>query len=769
MPIRISILTKGLLLVGVPLLFQLVFMGLIAQAQRRERDAARWFVHTQEVIQQTDRVVTHLLDAEMSSLGSVLTDNPAFADSYDDAKQELTEDLDKLRAMVSDDPRQRAAAKLITDNTAQWLEFHGENVRLGQTGAKDEAIARISSLVGKTQSDELRREIAAFGAEENRLNDERRQRVDLASLSFPRVLWIGTGMSLLLAIGLAIVITRGVSPQLASSIANVQTLTLGHGLTPPVGRNDEIATVEELFRNLSEQSLVGIQILQDGRYAYANSKLAEIFGYTEEEVLALDSWTKVVSPEDRGMVLDQVRRRESGEIPRAHYVFRGLRKDLTVIDVEVRSDRIERQGRPAVLGMLIDISDRQRAEEMMRASEERFRSAFELTNVPMVLTDLDHHFVRVNEAFARLFGYSQQEMLLLSMDAITHPDDLTESYARREPLLAGNADYFQMEKRYLHRDGHVVWALTNVSLIRDTLGHPRQYVGQVQDITERQMALLKLTRAAEELQAANSTIEQERAALAERVAERTAELTAANTQLDQANQAKSKFLASMSHELRTPLNGIIGFSEFLIDEKPGQLAPIQKEYLGDILNSGRHLLQLINDVLDLSKVEAGKMELHPESFSVGKAIEEVCSAVVPMAQKKNLLIRREVDPALDEATLDQQKFKQVLFNLLSNAVKFSEEGGKVDVLASPHRGARLCLQVRDTGIGIKAEDLGKLFVEFQQLDSGLGRRYQGTGLGLVLTKEIVEFQQGTISVESEVGKGSTFTVVLPRVSEKVTA
>jgi PAS domain S-box-containing protein len=239
--------------------------------------------------------------------------------------------------------------------------------------------------------------------------------------------------------------------------------------------------------------------------------------------------------------------------------------------------------------------------------------------------------------------------------------------------------------------------------------------------------------------------------------------------LQEANRMKSEFLANMSHELRTPLNGIIGFSEFLVDEKAGKLVAKQKEYLNDILNSGRHLLQLINDVLDLSKVEAGKMELHPDTFSVGKAIEEVCSVVAPMAHKKHLVISSDVDGAVDEVTLDQQKFKQVLFNLLSNAVKFTDEGGTVDIRASAADGTRLRVQVRDTGIGIKAEDIGKLFVEFQQLDSGMARRYQGTGLGLVLTKKIVEFQQGTISVESEVGKGSTFTVVLPRVSEKVIA
>jgi PAS domain S-box-containing protein len=238
--------------------------------------------------------------------------------------------------------------------------------------------------------------------------------------------------------------------------------------------------------------------------------------------------------------------------------------------------------------------------------------------------------------------------------------------------------------------------------------------------------------------------------------------------LQEANRMKSEFLANMSHELRTPLNGIIGFSEFLADGKPGTLNPKQKEYLEDILNSGRHLLQLINDVLDIAKVEAGKMDLHPQTFSIGEAIEEVCSAVAPMAQRKKLTINSEVDSSADEVTLDKQKLKQVLLNLLSNAMKFTEEEGTVNISADLYDAARLRLQVQDSGIGIKPDDLDKLFIEFRQLDSGVARRHQGTGLGLALTKKIVESQQGTIDVKSEPGKGSTFTVILPRESEKKT-
>jgi len=240
--------------------------------------------------------------------------------------------------------------------------------------------------------------------------------------------------------------------------------------------------------------------------------------------------------------------------------------------------------------------------------------------------------------------------------------------------------------------------------------------------------------------------------------------------LQEANRMKSEFLANMSHELRTPLNGIIGFTEFLIDEKPGPLRPKQKEYMGDVLNSARHLLQLINDVLDLAKVEAGKMELHPETFSVHKAVEEVAAVIKGIANKKRIALGIEIGAGLEAIVLDQHKFKQVLYNLLSNAVKFSDEGGRVDIQACRLDTDELEVRIRDTGIGIKAQDIGRLFTEFEQLDSGTARRFEGTGLGLALTKKIVEFQGGHITVESEVGKGSIFTIVLPAMmAEEVAA
>lgn len=242
-----------------------------------------------------------------------------------------------------------------------------------------------------------------------------------------------------------------------------------------------------------------------------------------------------------------------------------------------------------------------------------------------------------------------------------------------------------------------------------------------------------------------------------------------NLELQNAAQAKNSFLANMSHELRTPLNGIIGFSELLVDGLPGPVNPDQREYLGDILNSSHHLLQLINDVLDLSKVEAGKMELHLEKFSLRKAIEQVCSVAYPLVQKKKIQLTTTIATDLDGVTLDQQKFKQILYNLLSNAIKFTAELGQVEIIVDWHGPDRFTLAVRDNGIGIKPENIKRLFKEFEQLDEGTTRHYEGTGLGLALTRKITEMQSGSIGVESEFGKGTTFTVILPLVLEKTAA
>jgi protein-histidine pros-kinase len=229
----------------------------------------------------------------------------------------------------------------------------------------------------------------------------------------------------------------------------------------------------------------------------------------------------------------------------------------------------------------------------------------------------------------------------------------------------------------------------------------------------------------------------------------------------QASRLKSQFLANMSHELRTPLNGIIGFSELMVDGRVGALTAQQQSFVQDILDGGRHLLHLVNDLLDISKIEAGRMELQEETFAVDIAVKEACAVLMQAASDKSITLLTAVPEHLTDVYLDRQKFKQVLLNLVSNAVKFTDAGGQVEICIDAPAAGELRVGVRDSGIGIAAADLPRLFGEFQRVESGISDRRPGTGLGLALTKRLVELQGGRIEVESVVGVGSRFTVHLP--------
>jgi signal transduction histidine kinase len=231
-------------------------------------------------------------------------------------------------------------------------------------------------------------------------------------------------------------------------------------------------------------------------------------------------------------------------------------------------------------------------------------------------------------------------------------------------------------------------------------------------------------------------------------------------QLEVANKHKSEFLANMSHELRTPLNAIIGFSEVLLERMFGELNEKQDDYLKDIHSSGRHLLTLINDILDLSKIEAGRMELEPSTFDLASALSNAMTLVRERAQRHGITLEQQVDPQLGEVTADERKFKQILVNLLSNAVKFTPDGGRIDVNARREED-NVVIAVHDTGIGIAAQDQAAVFEEFRQVGRDYTNKQEGTGLGLTLTKKFVELHGGRIWLESEPGKGSTFTFTIP--------
>jgi signal transduction histidine kinase len=238
------------------------------------------------------------------------------------------------------------------------------------------------------------------------------------------------------------------------------------------------------------------------------------------------------------------------------------------------------------------------------------------------------------------------------------------------------------------------------------------------------------------------------------------EIQEKSAQLEVANKHKSDFLANMSHELRTPLNAIIGFSEVLSERMFGELNEKQADYLKDIHESGKHLLSLINDILDLSKIEAGRMELEPSEFELPQALQNALTLIRERAQRHGIALGLQIDPGLGTIRADERKFKQIALNLLSNAVKFTPDGGRVDVSAK-RNGASIEVAVSDTGIGIAPEDQAAVFEEFKQVGRDYTRKAEGTGLGLALTKRFVELHGGTIRLASSPGKGSTFTFTIP--------
>jgi len=243
---------------------------------------------------------------------------------------------------------------------------------------------------------------------------------------------------------------------------------------------------------------------------------------------------------------------------------------------------------------------------------------------------------------------------------------------------------------------------------------------------------------------------------------RNQELEEQNRRVEAASRMKSEFLANMSHELRSPLNGIIGFTQLLCDGKVGPIDDAEKECLERVLKSSNHLLHLINDLLDLAKIEAGKFEFLAEQVCISQLVAEVCDSLAPLAEAKQIRVEYQIYPPV-EAVLDPVRFKQIVYNYLSNAIKFTPAAGRVAVKLRPEGNQEFLVEVSDTGAGISEKDIASLFTNFHQLDSGKNKRFQGAGLGLALTRRLVEAQGGRVGVRSVLEKGSTFFAVLPRV------
>lgn len=379
-------------------------------------------------------------------------------------------------------------------------------------------------------------------------------------------------------------------------------------------------------------------------------------------------------------------------------------------------------------------------------TESRFRKLLEAAPDAILEVDASGRIVLLNQTAEKMFGYSREELMGLHVDELVpsamrghhyqHRDSYT-SHPQTRPMGTG------LELKAQRKDGTLL--PVEISLSPNRVGDELRVIAVVRDITPRKQIEDRLKAVQEQYTA--------------ELAGKNLQLEARNRDVEKANRLKSEFLASMSHELRTPLHTIIGFSELLSEEVEGALSPKQKRFVGHILQDSRHLLELINEVLDLSKIEAGRLELQVSSFQFAGCLDEVVGSILPQAIAKQIKLENR-NRFHDALNADRLRVKEILYNLLSNAVKFTPEGGLVWV-ESTVEGERLQVTVGDTGIGIPPDELENVFQNFYQVGSTTKGTREGTGLGLPITRKLAELHGGWVSVESTPGQGSKFTFAIP--------
>ena len=498
---------------------------------------------------------------------------------------------------------------------------------------------------------------------------------------------------------------------------------------------DALRESEALYRTLIESLNEGVLLWDsNGRIEAFNPAAERILGWPSAEFVGKHyselPWRPRASndadfdPEKLAVAI--IQRTGHPILHRERTLTRRNGKEIWILQNGIPLTGNAKNARPRVMITFTDVTERRKASETLSQMADIVANSEDA----IISKSLDGVIQTWNPGAERMLGHPASAAIDRRLNELILPLDQHAAEQEIRARIARGESAQSFETVFARKDGKQLNISATASPLRDA-GNTIVGVSVIaRDITDRK-------------QAEQALLERDAA--------------------EEASRLKSEFLATMSHELRTPLTGVIGFAEYLRASQAGPINEEQAECIDSIYKSSLHLLDLINGILDLSKIEAGKMELVPETFAVRDMVDEVCGVISPIALKKRIAVQRRVAQALTTVTLDRPKFRQVLYNLLSNAVKFTDDGGHVDIdvdvarMDTPH----LRIRVADTGIGIAPEDIDKLFKNFHQLDNSNTRRHEGAGLGLALTKKIVELQRGIITVESAPGRGSVFTVTLP--------
>ena len=500
----------------------------------------------------------------------------------------------------------------------------------------------------------------------------------------------------------------------------------GKDITDRKRQETALRESEARYRMLAENAtdmIAGHDL--EGNNTYVSSAAHSLTGYTPDELVGQSAYALIHPADHESLKAAHERLLECGVPQRV--VTRLRRKDGTWLWIETiaRLVRDERSRPTGIQSASRDITETQRAVEALEAAREHFRRAFDDAPIGMCIVDHDGRFERLNTPLCELLGYGEDELVgKVNPLELIHPDDRGGEKDGLREVLRGDRRTFAIEKRLLHKAGHSVWARVTTSVMQHAPGSETRLLAHVEDVSERRRNAEDLLRARE-------------------AAER-------------ANLAKSEFLSRMSHELRTPLNAVLGFAQLLDGDEV--ISPEQRDSVGRILRGGYHLLNLVNDVLDISAIESGRLPIPTETVPVNALVRETMDLMRGLADERSIRVRCDLPEGEVMVVANGQRLKQVLVNLVANAIKYSPRGSEVTIMAERTCDMRGRVHVCDTGPGIPPGELERAFTPFERL--GAPRDVEGTGLGLPLSRNLVQAMSGTLTADSGPG-GSTFTVDLP--------
>jgi PAS domain S-box-containing protein len=459
----------------------------------------------------------------------------------------------------------------------------------------------------------------------------------------------------------------------------------------------------------------------------ANDKALEMYQYAREELIGMNVGS-IRAPETREKIAENIRMVNS--LGSATFETIHLRKDNTTFPVEVSTRVVTIENSKYYQSISRDITERKKVENILKESEEKFRKIFQESPISMLMTAKDFRILKANSTFCDLMGYDEDDLKQFTFRNVTHPEHIKGDELSMLKLIAGEIPVYKCEKRYIRKDGVVLWASTTVSIIRDNKDEVQFFMVMIEDITSRKKT--------------------------------EKELISSKEKAEESDRLKTAFLHNVSHEIRTPMNAIIGFSSLL---KDFELTDEERnQYIEIIFQNGGQLLSIINDIVDIANVESGQAKLNLTEFNLNSALRNLNEQFSLNCKQKNIILNLS-SPLKDEESLiksDNTKLVQILSNLINNALKFTNNG--TVGFGYNIQGKYLEFFVEDTGIGIAYDHQKRIFDRFYQVDSATSRQYSGTGLGLSICKGFVELMGGVIDVKSEPGKGTRFSFSIPYLS-----